>query len=132
MTMAHGQDNLISLADRATEEQREIARMGGVASGVVRKAKASIKKLLPEALAEKIPNSNITYADSIVLALLTKAANGDIKAIRLIIEAIDGMEQKIDHTSSDGSMSPKATKIDLSSFTPEQLIEMGRAAFRGE
>jgi hypothetical protein len=106
--------------------------MGGVASGVVRKAKASIKKLLPEALAEKIPNSNITYADRIVLALLTKAANGDIKAIRLIIEAIDGMEQKIDHTSSDGSMSPKATKIDLSSFTPEQLIEMGRAAFRGE
>ena len=41
-------------------------------------------------------------------------------------------QQKIDIVSSDGSMSPKATKIDLSSFTPEQLIEMGRAAFRGE
>jgi hypothetical protein len=45
-----------------------------------------------------------------------------------------GMKEtnKVEMSSPDGSMSPKATKIDLSSFTPEQLIEMGRAAFRGE
>lgn len=33
------EDNLVSLADRTTEEQRKIAKLGGIASGKVRKEK---------------------------------------------------------------------------------------------
>lgn len=38
------EDNLVSLADRTTEEQREIARMGGVASGEARRQKKSLRE----------------------------------------------------------------------------------------
>ena len=37
--MANGKDNLVSLADRTTEERREIARAGGIASGEARRRK---------------------------------------------------------------------------------------------
>lgn len=40
--------------------------------------------------------------------------------------------QRLDHTSSDGSMTPQpAVNIDMGKFTPEQLAEMGMAFFRG-
>lgn len=42
--MANNEENLISLADRTKEEQRAIARMGGIASGKARKR----KKLMAE------------------------------------------------------------------------------------
>ncbi len=38
------QEDLISLADRTTEEQQTIARMGGVASGVARRKKKMMKE----------------------------------------------------------------------------------------
>ena len=48
------EDNLVSLADRTTKEQREIAKMGGIASGKARKEKATMRKSL-----EMLLNSNI-------------------------------------------------------------------------
>ena len=39
---------------------------------------------------------------------------------------------RVEMTSPDGSMSPKGVSMDLSGFTPEQLADMARAAFRGE
>lgn len=44
------EQNLISLGDRTTEEKREIAIMGGIASGQSRKKNASIKKSLKRIL----------------------------------------------------------------------------------
>lgn len=44
--MANNKENLVSLADRTTEEQRAIAKKGGIASGEVRKEKASFKKAI--------------------------------------------------------------------------------------
>lgn len=40
------ESNLISLADRTTEEQREIARKGGIASGEARRRKRTLKEEL--------------------------------------------------------------------------------------
>lgn len=42
--MANGRDNLIPQNRRTKEEQREIAKMGGKASGRARKEKASMRK----------------------------------------------------------------------------------------
>lgn len=57
-----------------------------------------------------------------------------LKAMMFKLERLHGWykREERDVTSSDGSMTPKSTNIDLSAFTPEQLVEMGRAAFRGE
>lgn len=40
------EENLVSLADRTTEEVREIARKGGIASGEARRRKREIKESL--------------------------------------------------------------------------------------
>ena len=37
------EENLVSLADRTTEEQREIAKKGGIASGKARREKKIFK-----------------------------------------------------------------------------------------
>ena len=54
------EDNLVSLADRTTEEQREIARKGGIASGEARRRKRSIKDSLDILLSQpfKLKNKN--------------------------------------------------------------------------
>ena len=44
--MAKGQDNLIPFNERTEEEQREIARQGGIASGEARREKATMRKTL--------------------------------------------------------------------------------------
>ena len=38
-----GQENLIPFTERTEEEQREIARQGGIRSGEVRREKATMK-----------------------------------------------------------------------------------------
>jgi mannose-1-phosphate guanylyltransferase len=42
--VANNKENLVSLADRTTEEQREIARQGGIASGEARKKKKALRE----------------------------------------------------------------------------------------
>lgn len=53
-------ENLVSLADRTTEEKREIGIKGGIASGIARRKNAIIRNSL-----QKILNSNIKIPDNI-------------------------------------------------------------------
>ena len=76
------ESNLISLADRTTEEQREIARKGGLKSGEVRKARKTLKETLLLMLEQGNTQDNIT------LALLQKALNGDTKAYEVIRDTV--------------------------------------------
>lgn len=76
------EENLISLADRTKEEQREIARKGGIASGEARRRRKTLKEELI-ALLETNDNNN-----KISLALLQKALNGDIQAFVTIRDTI--------------------------------------------
>jgi hypothetical protein len=133
--MAHGHENCIPLNQRSKEVQRKIQQMGRDAN----KAKWEQIKCLRDAarvlLMEVVSDTDgkeVPIAIAMTLAQIKKALKGDTKAYKAVADVADEKQQKIDIVSSDGSMSPKATKIDLSSFTPEQLIEMGRAAFRGE
>lgn len=132
MHMAKGHENVIPLTRRTKDEQWEIRHKGGLARGAQRRQNADLKKLLPLVLGQIVNGTNLTYAQRITLAWITKAANGDMKAIRLLWEALYGKEQKVDMTSSDGSMTPRGVNMDLSKYSPEQLAEIARAAFRGE
>lgn len=53
--MANNEQNLISLADRTTEEVREIGRKGGVASGEARRRKRTMREI-----AQTIANAPVT------------------------------------------------------------------------
>lgn len=88
------QENLVSLADRTTEEQREIARKGGIASGKARKE----KKLLKDELAiimENVNKDGKTYQELISTALVKEALKGNTKAYEIIR---DTMGQTITNT----------------------------------
>ena len=77
------QENLVSLADRTTEEKREIGIKGGKASGEARRK----KKLLKDELAiimENVNKDGKTYQELISTALVKEALKGNTKAYEII------------------------------------------------
>lgn len=101
----NGIDNLIPQSTRTKEQQREIARKGGIASGKARAAKKTIADMLKtwcekpasEEDKERLQAIGLTETmtnRAILLApLLEKAKDGDNKSIRLLYE-IMGEDQK--------------------------------------
>ena len=99
------EDNLISLADRTTEEQREIARMGGIASQKAQKEKKEQKKTIaqalelilnakiPDAMAEKMQKqtgiSELDYRTALAYSVIsTGIKKGDANALRVVADYI--------------------------------------------
>ena len=73
--------NLIPMNERTKDEQREIARKGGVASGISRRAKKSLRAAL-SVYQEAHPEANVQA----ICALYEKAFSGDVKAILVLME----------------------------------------------
>lgn len=99
------EDNLVSLADRTTEEQREIARKGGIASQKAQKEKKEQKKTiaqalelilnakLPDKMAKKMQEqtgvSEIDYRTALAFSVIsTGIAKGDANALRIVADYI--------------------------------------------
>ena len=76
------ESNLIPFNELTEEEQRKIARKGGIASGESRRRRKTLKEELL-ALLEINDNNN-----KISLAVLQKALNGDIQAFTTIRDTI--------------------------------------------
>lgn len=55
--MANENKNLIPQSERTKDEQREIARMGGIASGKARREKKTIQKILADLLDSEIKDN---------------------------------------------------------------------------
>lgn len=84
-------ENLKSLADRTTEEQRIIAKKGGIASGKARREKKIFKEAIEKQLGESI--------DSMVEAMIKQAKIGNVQAMTFLRDTIgekpkDEVEQK--------------------------------------
>ena len=94
-------ENLISLGDRTTDEQREIARQGGIKSGEARRARKTLKETLLMMLEEGNTQDNIT------LALLDKALKGDTKAYEVIRDTVG--EKPTDKIEQSGEMNNTIT-----------------------
>lgn len=95
------QEDLISLADRTTEEQQAIARMGGKASGVARRKKRNMQEFASILLGMALKNGevhtiediqsladlkgkNLTVDQAILLKQAEKALKGDLKSAEFI------------------------------------------------
>lgn len=76
------ESNLIPQNKRTKEEQREIARKGGIASGKARKERKELKEELLILL------SKGNTQEKISLALIKKAMKGDTKAFEVIRDTI--------------------------------------------
>lgn len=86
-------ENLVDLRDRTTEEQREIARKGGIASGESRRKRKTLKEELLLLLEKGDTQEKIS------IALLQKAMNGDTKAFEVLRDTVgEKPVEKIDAT----------------------------------
>ena len=82
--------------NRTPEEQREIARMGGIASGKARQEKATFKKTLEMLLDEKNSKGK-TYRELITLGQIKSAVDGkadNFKTILALLGEINSEETK--------------------------------------
>lgn len=85
--------NLVSLADRTTEEQRKIARMGGIRSGEVRRERKALREALEEALALpcEVEGMELTNVEAVAVALVREAREGNVSAFRELRNTVDGV-----------------------------------------
>ena len=98
-----GQENLIPMSERTKEEQKKIAKMGGIRSGEVRKEKATMKATLEMLLNETNKNGK-TYRELATLGLLKGAINGNAQNYKTILETLgelNKMEQDNEITKVD-------------------------------
>ena len=92
---------------RTKSEARERGRKGGIASGESRREKATLRECLELLLAQEMGDRKCSGAEILAAALFKMAAKGSERAFELIRDTVgEKPSDRIDHTSSDGSMSP--------------------------
>lgn len=84
---------------RTAEEQQEIARQGGIASGEARRQKATMKATLEMLLDEKNAKGK-TYRELATLGLLKGAINGNAQNYRTILETLGELKQEEENKSN--------------------------------
>ena len=100
--MANGKDNLVSLADRTTEERREIARAGGIASGEARRRNRTLRQIAEMLSDKQIPMKDgagniemVTYDVAMIHSQYQKAIqNKDTKAAEYISKLLGEIVDK--------------------------------------
>ena len=117
-----GIDNLVPQSERTKEEQREIARKGGIRSGEVRKARKTAREILQEMLQRQLSNDQIddilgtsknllgeekTAYAVINAKMIQVAAAGDTKAYNAVRDTVGDApvtEQRIETINTPGDM----------------------------
>lgn len=82
-----GTKNLIPLNQRTKEEQKEIATMGGKASGEARKEKATMRKMLEMCL-NMTNKEGMTYQQLATMGLIKGAMYGKAENYKLMLELL--------------------------------------------
>lgn len=127
--MATNPQNLKPIDSHGPERAREIRQMGARAKNEKARRNKNLRDAFRAMQEVEIPTKSgdvTTASDAIALAVMQKAVKGDMKAIEFLWDALYGKTQKVDVTSSDGSMSP--AKIDLSGLSREDLKAVTREA----
>jgi hypothetical protein len=118
-------DKLISLADRTTEEQREIARKGGIKSGEVRKEKKLMSQILADYLqkehevilrddnGEIIDREKLSANELIQRTITAVMARGDsasVQMMKTIAETTEGKNINLSGMVETASLTPDERK----------------------
>lgn len=92
--------------DTLTEsEQRAIAKKGGKASGEARRERKEMRELMTAALDGnvKVDGKQVSAKEALAQRLIVDALNGDLHAIKYIIELIgEAPAQRVEVTGKDG------------------------------
>lgn len=122
--MARKEDNLIPFNKRTEDEQRKITKAGGIASGIARRKKSTIKSLLKDWADSPISNAQLKkQAESFGLdtdegkavltaAILKNALKGNSKYMEYALKLL-GEDSAPDDVANDGFVDAfKATAAD--------------------
>lgn len=74
-----------------SEKHREVSRKAGIASGIAKRQRKTLRESLLKALSEEFTNKDgnkITVQDDIVCALLKKAKSGSVKAFETVRDTV--------------------------------------------
>lgn len=111
-----GTKNLVDIRKHAADVQRKIRSAGGKARAEKarqnKKLRDVVKAILNDTIKDK-SGKEVVIADAITLAQIKKALSGDTRAFKAIADVVEEKEQKIDVTSSDGSMTPLDVKVEF-------------------
>lgn len=121
-----GYENLIPQSKRTKDEQREIARKGGKASGKARREKKTAREYAIAVLEGYVKDKDITLKDAMMQKLIQRAiTDTDLNAIKYILELIgESPAQRIEVTGKDGK---DIIQKDLSREEAKELVkEMGK------
>lgn len=93
-----GTDNLIPMSERTKDEVREIARKGGINSGIARREKATLRKTL-EQLLDTVPKSESnpegkTFRELTTEGLMMGAINGKAENYKIMAQMLGEMEEE--------------------------------------
>ena len=106
-----GQDNLIPQSERTKEEQREIARLGGIASGEARRKKKTLREAAEAIFSANLTQEEIekykakgyeveTLLDAVIVGQVQSARKGNSQAfanfMRLFGEGVETVDVNID------------------------------------
>lgn len=95
----NGTKNLIPMNERTESEQKAIATKGGIASGVVRKEKATMKETLRQMLEEVADiegnDNKLTYRQLATLGLIKGSIQGKADNYKTILEAIGELTNEV-------------------------------------
>lgn len=110
-----GKENLISQRERTKEEQREIAKMGGIASGEARRKKRTFREMVQKISAMGVPakvlkalkeqgisEEDATYQAAIVLKMFNEAMNGNVAAFNAVVNVSGEVVNRHELTGKDG------------------------------
>lgn len=119
-------ENLKPQSMRTKEEQREIARKGGVKSGEIRREKKRFKELFLSLLEDdckadknKPKNERRTNKELFVMRMMKQAIDGDLNSQKYIIEMIgEAPSKKVEVTGANGS-----PLIERKTLTKKQINE---------
>ncbi len=111
------EENLIAFDERTENEQREIARRGGVASGKARRRKRSLKEAadlyLSLPVSDKRRRNKIArkYVDpedidnqmAMIIGLVEAATDGNARAAKVIVDLLDDAQSEQDIEDIDAA-----------------------------
>ena len=110
-----GTDNLIPFSQRTAAEQREIQSKGGKASGAARRRRKALREALDVFLSlpvqdkralGRLVKAGIDAEDAdmqalVVAALVQRAIDGDVRAVRLIFDVVGTSDEKAADVPAD-------------------------------
>lgn len=119
-----GEDNLIPISERSSEEVREMGRKGGIKSGKVRKAKRDMRNMLNDYLSQPITDKKqiqamkehgfgrtedgeeveLTEQDVFVLKVVEGYRKGDYRYLDMVLKMVGGYAETKNVTKLEGSV----------------------------